>query len=167
MRFIAPSCYYGKDSAHLITGEKRRIEDLKMGDRVFSIDPSTHELIEDEIVLMMHNEPNQTGKNENYMNVFRTIIPYFLAVFYQFHTVDGYQVSLTGAHNIPIYDPVEERVRIVRSQDVKLRDQLIMQGRKIGLRNITTHYERGFYSPLTLSSYLMVNDILTHVFSDK
>lgn len=58
-------------------------------------------------------------------------------------------------------------MKIVRSKDVKLRDQLIMQGRKIGLRNITTHYEQGFYSPLTLSSYLIVNDILTHVFSDK
>lgn len=84
-----------------------------------------------------------------------------------FQTVDGHEVSLTGAHNIPIYDPFEKRVKIVQSQAVKLRDQLIMQGRKIGLRNITTHIQQGFYSPLTLSSYLMVNDILTHVFSDK
>lgn len=76
LRFIAPSCYYGKDSAHLITGEKRRIEDLKMGDRVFSIDPLTHELVEDEIVLMMHNEPNRTGKTDDHTNFFHVIIPY-------------------------------------------------------------------------------------------
>ena len=91
----------------------------------------------------------------------------FLAVFYQFHTVDGHEVSLTGVHNIPVFNTIEKRVKIVRSQDITMQDQLIMQGRKIELRNITTHTQQGFYSPLTLSSYLMVNDILTHVFSDK
>lgn len=61
---VAPSCYYGKNAAHLINGEKRRIEDLKAGDRVWSIDPVTNELVQDEIILMMHNEPNKTGERE-------------------------------------------------------------------------------------------------------
>lgn len=60
--FLAPSCYYGKNAAHLVKGGKRRIEDLKVGDQVWSIDPLTNELVQDEIILMMHNEPNKTGK---------------------------------------------------------------------------------------------------------
>lgn len=59
---VAPSCYYGKNAAQLVSGEKRRIEDLKAGDRVWSIHPTTNELVQDEIILMMHNEPNKTGK---------------------------------------------------------------------------------------------------------
>lgn len=56
-----PSCYSGKDSAHLISGMRRRIEELKIGDQVWSLDPLTNELIQDEIILLMHNEPNKTG----------------------------------------------------------------------------------------------------------
>lgn len=165
---LAPSCYYGKDSAHLISGEKRPIKDLKVGDRVLSIDPITKEIVEDEIVLMMHNQPNDTGKTgKTVVSSDRVVDVVLLALFYKFQTTDGHEVSLTGAHNIPIYDPQEKRVKIVRSEDVTMRHQLILQGRMIGLRNITTHSQQGFYSPLTLSSYLMVNQILTHVFSDK
>lgn len=97
----------------------------------------------------------------------RVISHALVAVFYKFETVDGHEVSLTGAHNIPIFDRREQRVKIVRSAQVTMRDQLIIRGRRVTLRNISTHSAQGFYSPLTLSSYLMVNDILTHVFSDK
>lgn len=90
-----------------------------------------------------------------------------LALFYKFETVDGHEVSLTGSHNIPIYDRREQRVKVIRSSDVTMQDQLIIRGRKITLRNISTHSAQGFYSPLTMTSYLLVNDILTHVFSDK
>ena len=76
-------------------------------------------------------------------------------------------MSLTGAHNIPIYDRRAQRVKIIRSADVTMQDQLILRGRRVTLQNISTHAAQGFYSPLTLSSYLMVNEILTHVFSDK
>jgi len=133
----------------LVKGGKRRIEDLKVGDRVWSINPLTNELVQDEIILMMHNEPNKT------------------AMFFKFETIDGHEVSLTGSHNIPIYDRKEKRLKVIRSSDVTIHDQLIIRGRKIALKNITTHSAQGFYSPLTMTSYLMVNDILTHVFSDN
>lgn len=55
-------CYYGKDFVHLVDGGKRRVEELKLGDRIWSIDPNNpDQLLEDEIMLMAHNEPNRTG----------------------------------------------------------------------------------------------------------
>lgn len=95
------------------------------------------------------------------------IIIIIVAMFFKFETIDGHEVSLTGSHNIPIYDRKEKRLKVIRSSDVTIHDQLIIRGRKIALKNITTHSAQGFYSPLTMTSYLMVNDILTHVFSDK
>ena len=59
--FVAPSCFYGKDLVSLVNGEQRRIEDLQVGDRVWSIDHQKNRLVEDKIVRMMHNEPNKTG----------------------------------------------------------------------------------------------------------
>jgi hypothetical protein len=55
------SCFYGKDQVQLVNGEKRSIEYLKVGDRVWSISPDGSALIEDEIVMMMQNEPNASG----------------------------------------------------------------------------------------------------------
>ena len=46
----------------MVNGEKRRIEDLKLGDRVWSIDPHhPDKLIEAEILMMAHLEPNTKG----------------------------------------------------------------------------------------------------------
>ncbi len=55
------SCFYGKDQVQLVNGEKRSIEYLKVGDRVWSLSSDGSALIEDEIVMMMQNEPNASG----------------------------------------------------------------------------------------------------------
>jgi hypothetical protein len=45
----------------LINGGERSIEELKVGDRVQSISSDGKSYIEDEIVMMMHNEPNTSS----------------------------------------------------------------------------------------------------------
>lgn len=55
----------------------------------------------------------------------------------------------------------------IRASQVELRDRLIRRNELIALANITVEEHRGFYSPLTFSSHLLVNDLHTSVFSDR
>ncbi len=61
---LAPSCFYGKDMVNLIDGGQRSIEELKVGDRIWSISPDGNYFIKDEIILMMDNGPNKTGHSD-------------------------------------------------------------------------------------------------------
>jgi hypothetical protein len=56
------ACLYGKDQVNLIDGGQRSIQNLKVGDRVWSLSPDGDSLIEDEILLMAQSEPNKTGQ---------------------------------------------------------------------------------------------------------
>jgi hypothetical protein len=58
---ILAACFYGKDRVNLIDGGTRRIEELKVGDRIWSLSHHANYLIQDEIILMMHNGPNVSG----------------------------------------------------------------------------------------------------------
>ncbi|CAF1562050.1 unnamed protein product [Adineta ricciae] len=145
----AKSCYYGKDKVRLINGNERSIESLKIGDRVWTISSDGKSLIEDEIILMMHN-----GRNVS-------------TLFYTFKTIDGNELSLTDRHNLPIYDKKENQIKIVRSSLVKREHYLLMNNYKIPIENISLNTKIGFYSPLTLTGYLTVNNISTSVFSDS
>lgn len=54
------SCYYAGDVVQLANGEKRRIDELKIGDQVWSIDPYfPNQMFVDEIILMAHNGPHE------------------------------------------------------------------------------------------------------------
>ncbi|CAF0901329.1 unnamed protein product [Adineta steineri] len=98
---------------------------------------------------MMHNGPNQK------------------VMFYTFQSVEGGKFSLTGAHNIPVFDTIENKIKIKRASLVTMQDRLIMFGKTVEITNILITIGKGFYSPLTLSSYLMVNNVSTSVFSEN
>ncbi len=52
---------YGKDMINLIDGENRSIEQLKVGNEIWSITPDRNSFIKDEIHLIMHHKPYKTG----------------------------------------------------------------------------------------------------------
>lgn len=143
------ACYYGNDQVSLVGGGSKSIKDLKSGDKVYSISEDGKDLIEDEIVLMMHNEPFKE------------------ALFYTFITDQGFKLSLTGRHNIHIYDPIEKQIKTIQSSQVKITDKLIVHGKYLDIRNIEMNTLQGFFSPLTLTGNLVVNNISTCVFSDR
>ena len=88
-------------------------------------------------------------------------------MFYTFKTKEGYEVSLTATHNILVYVPEQDRIEFLRASKVTLKHRLIMLGRKVEIESISMNLYIGYYSPLTLSSYLFVNNISTSVFSDR
>ena len=88
-------------------------------------------------------------------------------MFYTFKTKEGHEVSLTSTHNIYVYIPEKDQVEHLRASSVTMNHRLIMHGRKVEIESITINARDGYFSPLTLSSYLYVNNISTSVFSDR
>ncbi|CAF4975039.1 unnamed protein product [Rotaria sp. Silwood1] len=144
----APACYFGEDFVNLVEGGRRQIGSLKTGDRVWTISNDGKGLIKDEIILIPHAGP--------------TIPTYF----YTFTTIEGHTISLTDSHFIVTVVNGENKIKIIRASEVTLKHQLIMAGRTIGLEKIVYSIRIGFYSPITLSGYLTVNNISTSVYVD-
>jgi hypothetical protein len=90
-----------------------------------------------------------------------------LGLFYTFKTKQRYEVSLTSAHNIPVFVPEKNKIEFLPASKVTLKHRLIMFGANVEIENISLTARQGFYSPLTLSGYLFVNNISTSVFSDR
>lgn len=88
-------------------------------------------------------------------------------MFYTFKAKEGSEISLTSTHNIFVYFPEQDQIQHLRASRVTLKHRLIMHGRKLELESITMNLRNGYYSPLTLSSYLYVNNISASVFSDR
>lgn len=91
----------------------------------------------------------------------------FVVYFYTFITVEGHAISLSGSHNIFVIAKGEKKVHAIRASKVTLNYQLIMAGRVVDINNIIYSQRTGFYSPLTLSSTLFVNNISTSVYVDQ
>ena len=129
-------CFYGKDYVNLVNGGRRAIEQLKIGDRIWSMTDNTNELIQDEIIMMMHDGPNQPG------------------LFYTFETEQGYHLSLT-------------EIKFLRASKVTQKHRLLMFNQTIPIKTITYKPLIGYYSPITLSGYLFVNNISASCYSDR
>jgi hypothetical protein len=87
-----------------------------------------------------------------------------LDIFYTIETIDGHSLSLTKSHNIPVYDLEKNQIKFVRASKVTLKHCLIILDQKVKVKNITIGSRVGFFSPLTLTGYLLVNNISTSVF---
>jgi hypothetical protein len=74
---------------------------------------------------------------------------------------------LTGSHNIIVVDKDEKTMKFLRASKVTLEHQLVIVGRPIKLKKIVYSQRIGFYAPLTLTSYLLVNNISTSVHVDR
>ena len=59
--YTLATCFYGQDTVNLVQGGQRSIENLVVGDRIWSLSPDGQTLIPDEIIMMMDNGPNQSG----------------------------------------------------------------------------------------------------------
>ena len=60
---LASGCFYGEDRVRLVDGGTRLIQDLQVGDRVWSLTSDGQECIEDEIIMIMHTGRHQTGES--------------------------------------------------------------------------------------------------------
>lgn len=73
---------------------------------------------------------------------------------------------MTDAHYIHVATNDAKRMKIIRASSVTLKDKLIMINRSIDLKEILYSKHIGYYSPITLTGYLLVNNISTSVYSE-
>ncbi len=73
---------------------------------------------------------------------------------------------MTDVHFLVVIDKDENKMKMKSASQVTLEDQLVMLGRRIKLKKIIRAVRIGFYSPITLSGYLLVNNLSTSVYSD-
>src|ERR1700722_1508011 len=160
--FLCIACHFGEDYVNLIEGGRRQISGLKAGDRVWTISNDGKRLIKDEIMCIPHAGPTTPSL---YNFKFRSTLKNNLNLdyFYTFTTIEGHTVSLSGAHFIVVVANDEKKMKIICASEVTLEHQLIMAGRTIGLEKIVYSERIGFYSPITLSGYLTVNNLSTSV----
>ena len=97
---------------------------------------------------------------------FRKIYFPNLAEFYTFTTVENQTISLTNAHFLVIFDSQDKQMKTISASRVTLKHRLVMINRTIGLKQIEIVQRIGFYSPITISGYLLVNNLSTSVYSD-
>ena len=88
-------------------------------------------------------------------------------IFYTFTTIDDHSVSITGSHNIVVAVLDINKTIFLPASQVTFEHHLVMPGRTIGLRNITRARFTGFYSPLTFTGYLLVNNLSTSVYVNR
>jgi len=116
---------------------------------------------------MADNGPNKPSKSIEFISsLFHTTIS-FVALFYTFETEEGSEISLTGNHYIPVYSLQEDRIVYLRASKVTVNHPLIIFNKKVKIVNITQNVRNGYYSPLTLSSNLLVNNISASAFADS
>jgi hypothetical protein len=53
-------CFFGESKVRLVDGDTKKISELRSGMKVYSMN-SHNEIMEDEVVMMLHREPNETG----------------------------------------------------------------------------------------------------------
>jgi len=54
---LSIACHFGVDYVNLVEGGKRRISNLKPGDRVWTLSEDGQQLIEDEVMYIPHAGP--------------------------------------------------------------------------------------------------------------
>ncbi len=73
---------------------------------------------------------------------------------------------MTEAHYIVVASNNEKRMNIKPASSVTLADQLIMANRSISLQRTVISKRIGYHSTITLSGYLLVNNISTSVYAN-
>ncbi|UJR24594.1 hypothetical protein I4U23_005969 [Adineta vaga] len=141
-----PWCYYSNDYVKLTDGGYRRIGSLKSGDRVWTLTNDGQYLIEDEIIIVIH-----AGSNIS-------------IDFYTFITVEGHEISLTREHYIVIFDNLTKTIQTICAFQVTLKHQLITIDKFVKIKKIIFSKRMGFSSPITLSGYLLVNNLSTSTY---
>ena len=87
-----------------------------------------------------------------------------IAYFNTFTTTEGHTISITDTHYIVAVTDDDRQIQLIRALDVTLDHRLIMLNRTIALKKIVYSVRVGYYSPITLSGYLLVNNLSTSVY---
>ena len=72
--FLSVACYFGGDYVSLVDGGQRQIKNLKVGDRVWSLDAAGTTLVQDEIIVIPHAGPSSSSLSRFSYQLFSKIL---------------------------------------------------------------------------------------------
>ena len=134
------SCFPGSATVHLAGGDTKQMKHLQLGDQVLTKGGVYTEFL------------GWTDKNVNRKTQFLKIV-----------TNNASSVMLTASHNIYVYG---EKLVTKYAQDVNIGDLLVnLSGELEEVTAITSVQELGYYSPLTSSGDLFVNQLLSSCYA--
>lgn len=90
----------------------------------------------------------------------------YSATFYVIKSTIGHYLHVTNRHTLPVFDTEDNQTKIIRASQVTIKHYIFTLDGKIPIESIALENQRGFYSPLTLTGFLLVNNISTSIFSD-
>lgn len=137
-------CFSGNSTVLTSSGEKRRLNELKLGEKVLSMDAHGNPTFS-EVILFLDRNENNTRE------------------FVKIETSDGSALIVTPAHLVLVWKPAEQQTKYIFAEHVEEGDYVlvhidgILTPRKVMTISVELH--KGFYAPLTYAGTIVVNSI--------
>ena len=141
-------CYPGSAIIYDSNSRARRIESLRVGDKVLVI--TKNGIQSDPVITFIHRQPE--------------IVEKFLKI-----VTKKEKILLITADHL-LFVELMGQVTAIPARDVKVGDTVYVRGshgsEKDLVQSISTVYEKGAYAPVTLSGTILVNDVHTSCYFD-
>merc|ERR1712165_159091 len=139
-RGVGGGCFPGSATVHLPGGDTKQMKHLQLGDQVLTNGGTYTEFL------------GWTDKDTDRKTQFLRIV-----------TKNASSVTLTANHNIYVY---EEKLVTKYAQDVNIGDLLVnLSGELEEVTDITIVQKQGYYSPLTTTGDLFVDQLLSSCYA--
>lgn len=137
-------CFSSDSTVQTESGELRTLKDLKIGERVLSMN-SAGEMVFSEVIMFLDREVNQTRE------------------FVQIKMDGGAILRVTPAHLLPVWKPQQHETKYVYADQVEESDFLLVNvNNNLEPQRVTevrAVLARGFIAPLTREGTVVVNSI--------
>ena len=163
------SCFPGNATVVLRGGERVRMDELKIGDYVLSIHPTTHKPVYSKVYLWAHRDPHITA---TFLHITHT---------HGHLHISANHLILTGDNNTPVpahHLTVGDSIHFLSSEQNNDENDNNNNKKKkekergdshtlisVHVLHIHTCTQLGYYTPFTMNSYIVVDGIAASVFS--
>lgn len=137
-------CFTSDSTVQTETGEIRRLSQLKVGEKVLSVN-SNGETVFSEVIMFLDRDVNQTRE------------------FVQIKTNSGATIRTTPAHLLPVWKPHQHETKYLYADQVEENDFLLVNvNNNLEPQRVTevrAILSRGFIAPLTREGTVIVDSI--------
>lgn len=137
-------CFSSDSTVETETGEIRRLSQLKVGERIMSVN-SNGEIVFSEVIMFLDRDVNQTRE------------------FVQIKTNSGATIRTTPAHLLPVWKPHQHETKYLYADQVEENDFLLVNvNSNLEPQRVTevkAVLSRGFIAPLTREGTVVVDSV--------
>lgn len=137
-------CFASDSTVQTETGEIRRLSQLKVGERILSVN-SNGETVFSEVIMFLDRDINQTRE------------------FVQIKTSGGATIRTTPAHLLPVWKPHQHETKYLYADQVEENDFLLVNVNNNlepqRVKEVSAVVSRGFIAPLTREGTVVVDSV--------